>query len=233
MTGKGAYDMEKNTAEQPTTEVQDDPKARELLQAAFAKTARWQPDFKGFQADLRINVNGKETKGTVTVKGPREVTVGIDDTELQTWAQNQIGMIAVHRGPRTFQESDGKHTLTLGGEEQHPLGQRITIHGDGMGSWYRVKDNRITQINRNMPQAAFTINVEESAVTQDGHYLTTRYTVYYFSPKDRSLKNVDSFSDTHIRIGNSDLPATRRIISYENGEIVVRSLTFENHKMLS
>lgn len=106
--------MEKNTAEQPTTEVQDDPKARELLQAAFAKTARWQPDFKGFQADLRINVNGKETKGTVTVKGPREVTVGIDDTELQTWAQNQIGMIAVHRGPRTFQESDGKHTLTLG-----------------------------------------------------------------------------------------------------------------------
>ena len=73
--------MEKNTAEQPTTEVQDDPKARELLQAAFAKTARWQPDFKGFQADLRINVNGKETKGTVTVKGPREVTVGIDDTE--------------------------------------------------------------------------------------------------------------------------------------------------------
>ncbi|MGP0594694.1 DUF3386 family protein [Nitrospira sp. T9] len=225
--------MEKNTEEKPITEVQDDPKARELLQDAFAKTARWQPDFKGFQADLRINVNGKETKGTVTVKGSRDVTVIIDDTELQTWAQNQIGMIAVHRGPRTFEESDGKHTLTLGGDEQHPLGQRITIHGDGMGSWYRVKDNRITQINRNMPQAAFTINVEDSAVTQDQHYLTTRYTVYYFSPKDRSLKNVDSFSDTHIRIGNSDLPATRRIISYENGEIVVRSLTFENHKMLS
>lgn len=225
--------MEMNTGEKPTTEAQDDPKARELLQAAFAKTARWQPDFKGFQADLRINVNGKETKGTVTVKGPRDVTVVIDDAELQTWAQNQIGMIAVHRGPRTFQESDGKHTLTLGGEEQHPLGQRITIHGDGMGSWYRVKDNRITQINRNMPQAAFTINVEDSAVTQDQHHLTTRYTVYYFSPKDRSLKNVDSFSDTHIRVGNSDLPATRRIISYENGEIVVRSLTFENHKMLT
>jgi len=134
-------------------------------------------------------------------------------------------MIAGHRGPRSFQESDGKHTLTLGGEENHPLGQRINIHGDGMGSWYRVKDNRISQINRNMPQAAFTINVEDSAITQDQQHLTTRYTVYYFSPKDRSLKNVDSFSDTHIRVDNSDLPAT-------NGEIVARTLTFENHKML-
>ncbi len=224
--------METDMQKEEHADVHDDPKARDLLQAAFAKTARWQPDFKGFQADLRVNVNGKETKGTVTVKLPRDITVTIDDADLQTWAQNQIGMIAGHRGPRNFQESDGKHTLTLGGEEQHPLGQRINIHGDGMGSWYRIKDNRITQINRNMPQAAFTINVEDSAITQDQHNLTTRYTVYYFSPKDRSLKNVDSFSDTHVRVGNSDLPATRRIISYEDGGVTARTLTFENHMML-
>jgi len=160
------------------------------------------------------------------------VSVVIDDADLQTWAQNQIGMIAVHRGPRNFQESDGKYALTLGGDEQHPLGQRLLIHGDGMGSWYRVKDNRITQINRNMPHAAFTINVEESSVTQDQKNLTTKYTVFYFNPKDRSLQNVDSFTDTHIRVGNSDLPATRRIISFENGEVTVRTLTFENHQML-
>lgn len=224
--------METYTREQETTDVQDDPKARELLQAAFAKTARWQPDFKGFQADLLVNVNGNETKGTVTVKGPRDVAVVIDDPELQTWAQSQIGMIAGHRGPRNFEESDGKYTLTLGGEEKHPLGQRLDIHGDGMGSWYRIKDNRISQINRSMPQAMFTINVEDSAITQDQHHLTTRYTVYYFNPKDRSLKNVDSFWDTHIRVGDSDLPATRRIISSNEGEIVTRSLTFENHAML-
>ncbi len=225
--------METYTREEESTDVKDDPKARELLQAAFAKTARWQADFKGFQADLLINVNGNETKGTVTVKGPRDVTVVIDDPELQTWAQSQIGMIAGHRGPRNFEESDGKYTLTLGGEEKHPLGQRLNIHGDGMGSWYRIKDNRISQINRSMPQAMFTINVEDSAITQDQHHLTTRYTVFYFNPKDRSLKNVDSFWDTHIRVGNSDLAATRRIISSNEGEIITRSLTFENHTMLS
>ena len=224
--------METYTRQETATEVQDDPNARDLLRGAFERTARWQADFQGFQADLRINVNGKETQGSVTVKGPRDVTVNLPDEELQKWAQNQIGMIAVHRGPRSFDESDGKYALTLDGDESHPLGQRLSINGDGMGSWYRVKENRITQINRKMPHIGFTINVEDSAKTQENKHLTTRYTVYYFSPKDGTLQNVESFTDSHTRIDSSDLPATRRIISYENGEIVTKTLTFNNHKML-
>ena len=43
----------------------------------------------------------------------------------------------------------------------------------------------------------------------------------------------ESFTDTHVRVGTSDLPATRRIISYENGEVMVRTMTFQNHKLLA
>jgi hypothetical protein len=101
-----------------------------------------------------------------------------------------------------------------------------------MESFYRVKEDRITQINRKSPRMAFTINVEDSAVTQDGKYLTTRYTVYYSSPKDGKLTNVDSVADSHTRLASSDLPATRRIITYEQDEVVVKTLTFDHHKML-
>ncbi len=224
--------MELYQREEHKTTVQDDPNARALLRKAFDKTARWQPDFKGFSADLSVNVDGKEYKGSVTVKGPKDVTVTLPDPELQKWAANQIGMIAVHRGPRSFDESDGKHALTLGDDAIHPLGPSLHIHGDGMQSSYRIKDDRITQINRRMPFIGFTINVEDSALTADQKYLTTRYTVYYFSPKDGSLTNVESFRDTHTRVGASDLPATRRIISYENGTVAVKSLSFANHEML-
>lgn len=217
--------------EETKTDVQDDPKARELLRRAFEKTSRWPDGFGGFEADLKINVNGEETTGKVTVKSSKEVEVSLPDEELQKWAQSQISMIAVHRGPRNFDESDGKYNLSFAGEENHPQGPRISL-GDSMGSTYRIKDDRITQINRKMPHVAFTINVEDSALTQDERYLTTRYTVYYFSPKDGSLANVESFSDTHTRVGNADLPATRRIISYEKGEMVTRLMTFGNHKLL-
>ncbi|MFY4729780.1 DUF3386 family protein [Nitrospira sp. BLG_2] len=214
--------------------VTDDPQARDLLRRAFERTARWQKDFKGFTADLTVNVSGKETSGPVIVKGPREVSVQLDDDEIRKWAQEQLGMIAVHRGPRSFEESDGKYSLTME-EDGHPFGTKLTIHGSH--SYYRIKDNRITQINRKMAHPgmnpfAFTINVEESGVTQDQKNLTTKYTVYYYSPTDGKLTNVESFTDTHIRVGSSDLPATRRIIAYENGQVVVKGMTFKNHKLL-
>ncbi len=224
--------MTQQTPAQPT--VADDPNARALLRKAFEATARWQKDFTGFTADLTVNVNGKETRGPVTVKGPREVSVQLDDADTQKWAQEQLGMIAVHRGPRSFEESDGKYTLTME-EDGHPLGTKLIIHGSH--SFYRIKDDRITQINRSMAHPgmapfAFTINVEESTVTQDGKNLTTKYTVYYYSPTDGKLNNVESFTDTHVRVGSSDLPATRRIISFENGTVIVKSLTFTNHTLI-
>jgi hypothetical protein len=224
--------LEHQKSAQPT--VADDPKARELLRQAFDNTARWQKDFKGFTADLTVNVNGKEYSGPITVKGPREVTVQLPDAEVQKWAQEQLGMIAVHRGPRSFEESDGKYSLTME-EDGHPFGTKLDIHGSN--SFYRVKDRRITQINRKMAHPgmtpfAFTINVEESALTQDQKHLTTRYTVYYYSPTDGKLNNVDSFTDTHVRVGTSDLPGTRRIITFENGEVIVKHLTFKNHKLI-
>ena len=214
--------------------VADDPQARDLLRRAFERTARWPKDFPGFTTDLTVNVNGKETRGPVIVKGPREVSVQLDNGDIQKWAQEQLGMIAVHRGPRSFEESDGKYSLTME-EDGHPFGTKLNIHGSN--SFYRVKDNRITQINRKMAHPgmnpfAFTINVEESAITQDQKNLTTKYTVYYYSPTDGKLTNVESFTDTHLRVGSSDLPATRRIITYEDGQVIVKNLTFTNHKLL-
>jgi len=219
---------------QEQSTVADDPQARELLRRAFDNTARWQKDFKGFTADLTVNVNGKETQGPVMVKGPREVSVQLGDADVQKWAQEQLGMIAVHRGPRSFEESDGKYSLTKE-EDGHPFGTKLIIHGSN--SFYRLKNNRITQINRKMAHPgmnlfAFTINVEESSVTQDQKNLTTKYSVYYYSPTDGKLNNVESFTDSHVRVGSSDLPATRRIISYENGDVIVKCLTFRNHQLL-
>lgn len=224
--------MSHHTTAQPT--VADDPQARELLRRAFDNTARWPKDFTGFTADLTVNINGKETSGPVMVKGPREVSVQLGDADVQKWAQEQLGMIAVHRGPRSFEESDGKYTLTME-EDGHPMGTKLVIHGSN--SFYRLKDNRITQINRSMAHPgmtpfAFTINVEESALTQDQKHLTTKYTVYYYSPTDGKLNNVESFTDSHVRVGSSDLPATRRIISFENGTVIVKSLTFKNHTLV-
>src|SRR6185295_8638966 len=89
--------------------VQDDPKARDLLRRASEKTYRWPKDFKGFEADLVIGHQGRTANGTVRVKPGEDTAVTLPDENLQEWAQGQIGMMAVHRGARTFETSDGRH----------------------------------------------------------------------------------------------------------------------------
>jgi hypothetical protein len=215
-----------------TGAVEDDPAARDLLRRAFENTFRWPQGFKGFMADLTCQEGGRISEGSVTVRSAREVMVQFEHEDLKKWAEGQIGMIAVHRGPRSFEESDGKYSLTLGVEDQHPMGRLLMIHGDGMNSRYRIHDDRITQINRSMERVKFTINVEDSLTTSNGKALTTRYAVFYFSPVDGALRQVETYSDNHAVVNGNYLPAIRRVSFNENGIVITRLLRFEHHRLL-
>lgn len=218
------------------TDVQNDPAAKALLNQAFDKTSRWKKDFPGFTASLSCNDNGVTYKGDVRIKSRSEITVNMELPEgkedLKKWIDDEVGMITSHRAWRTFDDADGKHAVTFGPADDHPLGREILIHGDGMSSRYRLKDDRIRQISRTTPRMRFTINIEEVMTTEDNKSLTTQYVVFYFSG-DGTLKDVDSFTEKPCQFEGSYLPGTRRVISTENGASVVRILEFKNHQLLS
>jgi hypothetical protein len=225
--------MEKHHHQATTSEVnvEDDPKARDLLRRASEKTYRWPKDFAGFEADLVIGHQGRAAKGTVRVKLGEDVAVTLPDKDLAQWAQGQIGMMAVHRGPRPFESADGRHKLTLGDDDNHPLGRLVFIHGDGMNSRYRIRVDRIQQFQRTPPHIKFTINVEDSLNTKDGRFLTSRYAVYYFAA-DGQLRQVENYWDTPALVGDLYLPGQRRVSFSENGEVVTRTILFQGHRLL-
>jgi hypothetical protein len=212
--------------------VQDDPNARELLHQAFERTARWRADFVGFSATLVVNDDGVLHQGSAKVAMPRAVEVSLAEATLQQWAQQQLAMLAGHRAYRSFDQADGKYTLTLGPEDAHPLGRLVYIHGDGMNSRYRVRDERICQIQRAMELVKFTINIEDTTTTRDGKVLTTRFTVYYFSPSTGQLSQVESFTDDYTEVQGVVVPRSRRVIFAEQGEARVREITLAEHALL-
>ena len=209
--------------------VQDDPEARELLHRAFDRTSRWRADFAGFTAALVVNDDGAEHRGRVQVTLPRSVDVTVAEPELQQWAQQQLAMMVGHRGYRAFDQADGKYTLTLGPQEAHPLGRLVSIHGDGMSSRYRVRDERICQIQRSMERVKFTINIEDTMTTRDDKVLTTRFTVFYFAPSTGQLTQVESFVDDYCEVGGVVLPSARRVTFADNGEARVREVILSEH----
>ncbi|MEK7747617.1 MAG: DUF3386 family protein [Nitrospirota bacterium] len=225
-----------SSAQTEQVAVANDPAAKALLQGAHEKTSRWGTHFTGVTADLILNQNGVEYKGKVSLISSKETDVTLDvgpeGEGLLNWVKNQIGMIAAHRGSRSFEESDGKYPITFAEEPAgHPLGRQIIIHTDGMNSRYRIKDSRIQQISRDMGRMRFTINVEEAMTTKDNKFLTTKYVVYYFSG-DGKITQVESFTDIPLEMNGVYLPGSRRIILVEAGAVIVRTLEFKNHQAI-
>ena len=216
--------------EDVATTQDDDPKAREVLREVFGSTARWSSAFNGFSADVTVNINGNEESGTITVKGPKEIEHSIKGEKHKEFLDENMASIAMHRGPRSFEESDGKYKLAFSDDGLHPQGRAISMGGDGMSSFYSIKDGRLQQINRKTPRMSFTINVEESVKNTEGKFLTHKYTVYYFNPENGSIKDVESYTDNYARVGSFDLPEYRRIIHAENGTVEASFMRLSNHK---
>ena len=214
------------------TTLEDDSEARKTMREVFLNTARWPKGFGGFSADVVANINGDEQQGTVTVKNAKEIEITIEDEKAKSFLNENLASIAMHRGPRSFEESDGKYKLVFGDDGSHPLGRKLIMGGDGMSSFYRIKDGRIHQINRQTPRFSFSINVEESKKNQDGKFLTRKYSVFYFNPETKGLKDVESYTDEYTRVGEADLPEMRRIINCEEGAISVSTMTLSDHKLL-
>ena len=214
------------------TVLEDDTEARKSMQEVFNNTARWPSGFAGFTADVVANINGDEQKGTVTVKGSKDIEINIEEEKAKAFLSENLSSIAMHRGPRSFEESDGKYKLVFGDDGTHPLGRKLVMGGDGMSSFYRIKDGRIQQINRQTPRFSFSINIEESQKNKDGKFLTRKYSVFYFNPETKGLKDVESYTDEYTRVGEADLPELRRIINCEEGAISVSTMTLSNHKLL-
>jgi hypothetical protein len=214
------------------TTLEDDSEAREAMQEVFSNTARWPVGFGGFTADVIANINGEEQKGTATVKGSKDIEISIEEEKAKSFLNENLASIAMHRGPRSFEESDGKYKLVFGDDGTHPLGRKLVMGGDGMSSFYRIKGGRIQQINRQTPRFSFSINIEESKKNQDGKFLTRKYSVFYFNPETKGLKDVESYTDEYTRVGEADLPEMRRIINCEEGAISVSTMTLSNHKLL-
>jgi hypothetical protein len=219
----------------PESPVQNDPEAAQWLRRAHEKTYKWGGDFGGFTADLICNDNGEVSKGQVSIRSAKEVEVRLEvatgQEGVQKWAQEQVAMMAGHRVARSFEEGDGRFSITFSEADQHPFGRQVRIHGDGLNSRYRVKDDRIQQIDRDMGRMRFTINIEEAMQTSDDKFLTTQYVVFYFSP-DNQIMKVDSLTDHPVEVKGVYLPCHRRVILTEGGKAVVRLLQFKNHQLL-
>lgn len=205
-----------------------DPEATRLLAEARAARAWWQ-NFPGFTADIEVNLDGKISRGKVTIDAGGKVQLEQLDKDAEAWAKRTLGSLAGHR----IDNSADRNTpcAMADGEANHPLGRAITVLNDELHSSYRIKEKQIMVVNREMGGSRFTITMLENRTNTEGKFLPVSYVVHYWDAKSGELQRTESHFQSWTRVGGFDLPVVAKTITATK-ELSAKSLTLSNHKLL-
>lgn len=206
-----------------------DPEAEALMLRAHQARSGWESGFPGFTATVAVTIDGDRLQGTVTVRPDGEVAVDLPGGPAAAWVERQLASIAMHRmaGARERYEASFADS-----ETEHPLGRLVHFHGGETHALYRIKDDAITEVHREMEGQRFTISVTDVARTPEGKTLTRHFNVSYWDAESGDLVSNDDFQDDWTRLGDFDLPARRLQIHTGKDQRQVSEFVLSDHALL-
>lgn len=210
-----------------------DDAAVSLFEKAIAARAQW-TDFRGFSAQASVYLDGRSSRGALRVKPDGEVTFEGEttpDEPAREWVRDQLHSIVIHRVPSSGIRA--KPVLSFADQDdEHPLGRLLTFHGGRFASSYRIRDDEITVVNRNLGSENMSLQMLESERNRDGKVLPRAYQVQYRDSQSGAVTRVETFRQAWERIGPLDLPKTLTQTVSSAGGVSVRSLKLDSLKLV-
>ncbi len=216
-----------------STIVRNDPAAHDLLRGAQLTDYHFPDGFAGFSAEITYADATAQAVGAAAVRTPDDVMLEIDASQAEMeWIRRELSSMAAHRWPFEYEQGDGQLSLTFGDGDDHPLGRLIEAHTSRFALSYRVREGRIVQINRQVGDTRFSINILEHVQTADTRLLPTYFTASYWHRSSGRLTRSNAYSDRFALHEGILLPASRQVITVDDNGVTVRELTLTGYQLL-
>ncbi|MBX3414396.1 MAG: DUF3386 family protein [Pirellulales bacterium] len=201
--------------------------ASELLARARADRALWQ-DFHGFTADVKVHIDNQLETGTIEIdENGKSKFVGIEKN-LTPLLRQQLSSMIAHRLPDSsigdeadYQEESGLHVL----------GRKLKLAEESMGSIYRIQDDVVTEVNREMGNQKFTISMLDVEHNAEGKYLPKVFNVSFWDAKSGDLASSMTYYHKWERVGKYDLPALFVLVSAGKDKREVLKIEMSNFRL--
>jgi hypothetical protein len=206
--------------------------AQDLFQSAYENRYTWDGTFPGYSADITYTQDGKTVTGQVRVTSDFKAEVhNVDDEDAQKAIHGQLWEIAIHRVRRSFEDTHGKNTFAYG-ETDATGAVEILMGGKSEGDHYKLRNNEVCLVHRQIHGVFVTINTFSSHNTGEG-YLSHRYDSVYHDPKTGEQKGgVSLFEDKYEKVGQYWILNHRSIQTETNNETVTQDFAFSNIVLL-
>ena len=214
-------------------------RANQLLQDARRHIYYWPQFFQGFEARLRYVVDGALREGRFHASESRRIEVEWMESFDHRWTRFQLEELISHREAPDRSKLASKNGCEWGNLDP-VYGQKVVFIADKMGSFYRLKDKKITQIGRSYGNTSFIINIDSHhnfGTPGRPRYAAGDYVAFYWSKETGELTKTETYRDSYVRVDGIALPLERRVsiaqAGSSDGGLSVRQLRFENHQLLS
>ncbi len=160
---------------------------KNLFRRAYENRYSWNEDFKGYSGSCIYQKGSTIYKGNFFLTSDLKTKVrDIKDDKITKLISSQLWEVAIHRVKRSFEDVHGGNTFTSG--DVNHVGLEVLVGGQSKGDSYRIKDDIVTMVNRNMHGALINILTKEIKDTSKG-YLSTSYNSQYFDPLSKQPRS--------------------------------------------
>ena len=209
--------------------------AASLFKAAYDNRYTWDETFPGYTADVTYRCAGTEFHGkAVVTPDPRMGYKGdvteIADEEVLKAVMGQLWETAIHRVRRPFEKTHAGNVFSFG--ESDATGA-IEMKLEGKRDYYKVRNNEIVLVYRNIHGQFVKINTFSSHETGAG-YLSHKYDSMYSDPTTGEQKGEkQDFEDIYSEVDGYQVLTRRTIATLdENKQPVTMDFEFTNVKLL-
>ena len=216
----------------PTAARKQEGEGRALLRNAREHREVLSSDFAGFRAELRIRLDENEHSGTILFRPPNTLEVRLEEKEVRRSVEETLRSMIFHRmPPRRRNSSEPKRPLRLAPRDGHRLGRKVFL-GDGYESSYRIRDNQILEVDRQMGDTHLVITVMENQLTPKGRQLPRHFLVTLFDGKTGALKSASAVKDEYVEMEGNFLPKRRQMTRTQIGRTQNLDILLEEIELL-
>jgi len=186
--------------------------AQEIFHTAYEHRYTWDAQFPGYSADVSLRHNKTLYRGIIRVNPDLSVAVfNIKNNAVRQLVSNQLEMVTTHHRPIPFETLHGQHTFEIASMDDTGA-MEIREVGDSMDSSYKVRDQKITQVNRIMGPVAVTVKALGFFTPPEG-YLVAHYQSIFRNAQTGAELQQEDVRDIYDKVGQYYL-LTRRYIRH-------------------
>lgn len=204
--------------------------AEQMMQKAHEGRAVWK-NLPGFSAELSASTGGRKTVGVLKVAADGKVTVKLSQTEGFEWVERTLSSVVNHRRA----DGDAVGNVAFADEDAaNPLGRLIKSRDEADHNQWRVKDDVLTEVHRDMGKTRFIISVVDVARNKEGKHLPRNFTVTTWDSASGAIVSARQVYNEWTRVGDFDLPARLLAVNSKgDGTRQVEEVVLSNHRLAS